>query len=201
MCSICGGNIFNGALDRSHRSCASCGAMERHRYMHGMLLPIVAEKRLLDVAPYSPLIWKGCMTAAGAASCVSVDKWKTGNPLDQRDVSFADKYCDILDISAVFGHGSFDIIVMQQVLDEILDYRGAMIVLRDTLSAGGVAYVEVRAYAEIDGAEPDAARKFGNHWRFGREHLLTEFKKIFDSVELVEYVECGWFGQVFVCRR
>ncbi len=200
-CSICGGSSFRSAPGRERRSCISCDAMERHRYMFGILSRIVPGKRVLDVAPLSPLIWKECLLSVGASLCVSVDRWRGGNPLDPRDVSFADVFCDVTDLATEFDPSSFDVVVMQQVLDEVLDYRAAIASVARVLKEGGVAYVEVKAYTDIDGAEPDGNRKFGNHWKFGRDHLASVLRLSFSSVEPMEYVECGWHGQVFVCKK
>ena len=173
--------------------------MERHRYMYGLLKGTVQGKHVLDIAPYSPLIWKRCLLDAGAASVTSVDRWERGNPLDPRDVSFADEYCDIVDIVGRFGPASFDLVIMEQVLDEVLDYRRALSAVSGVLAGGGTALVEVRVYWDIDGARSDVNRQFGDYWKFGQKHLLEVIGDSFSSVEFTEYNECGWTGHLFAC--
>ncbi len=202
ICDICGNDVFTAANGRPFKWCSKCEAMERHRYMARKLKKVEnwPSRKFLDIAPLNHVIWKGFLRNLNCGKHICIDKWRTGNPSDPRDVGFADIYCDVVGMDHVLSD-RYDIVTMEQVLDEIPDYMGALRSIEAVLKPGGVAYIGVAADVKLDKHIPAGTNHFGNVWKFGQSPLATDMRTMFAEVTEEVYIECGWRGNLFECQK
>jgi hypothetical protein len=202
-CDICGNNQFNGTIERPYKNCLSCGAMERHRYLARMLsiTPRRQFRRVLDIAPFSKLIYGEYLCNQGCEKYISIDKWRDGNPNDKRDVSFASHYIDVIGMESIVGIDSYDMIIMEQVLDEIEDYKSALFSIHKAMDKGGMFLCDVAIVNNCNSLLPAGKNRYGNVWKFGDIFLLNELKHIFDNVILDKFNEAQWNGHLFTCLK
>ena len=202
ICDVCGNDSFRSVEGRPQKLCSKCEAFERHRYLARILKKVEnwKDKSFLDIAPLNPLIWKGFLKDLGCQQHTSVDKWRNGNPDDHRDVSFADVYCDVVGMEHVLER-KYDIVAMEQVLDEIPDHMGALRSINAVLKPGGTAYIGVAVSEGEKGHQPAPPNRFGNVWKFERKTLIEELSSVFKVVLVNCYWECNWKGHLFQCGK
>ncbi len=145
----------------------------------------------------SPTCFKQYLRARGWQH-VSVDKWRTGNPHDHRDVGFVDIEVDIADMR-LFAAGAFDLVIAQHVIEEVPDAYRALDEVRRVLSAGGLALLEIPHDKGLERSASQTPNHFGNLWSFGRD-LLDELGKRFNAVESRALREGDYRGEIFACH-
>ncbi|HWM89373.1 MAG TPA: methyltransferase domain-containing protein [Thermoanaerobaculia bacterium] len=174
--------------------------MERHRALWKLLLASGrVPSSIVEVAPLNVRVFAEPMTRRHpGCRYLSVDKWPRGNPHDQRDVGFADRFCDLCTLD---GHLPWkaDLLLMQHVLEEVPDYRAGLRAIRNVLQEDAAAYLEIPARADLLAHRSQPPDRFGNVWLFSEPQMRREMEELFASVTLVPYDEGGQKGAVFVC--
>lgn len=181
-CNICGhtGFDFLAMGARLAVRCPKCDSLERHRALwfllerDEVLRPGVA---VLEIAPLNNRIFRQQVEAKGAVY-VSVDKWRHGNPLDRRDTSFIDYAMDLCDLK--FPAQTFDVVLMQHVIEEVPDDQKAFAEIARVLKPAGTAILEVPHHRTAPATDDyGEARKFGNVRSYGvdfYERLAKSFE-------------------------
>jgi SAM-dependent methyltransferase len=180
--------------------CEGCGSLERHRALATRFAGELTDghgRSALDVAPYSRLIF-GDHLAGSGWTVTRIDKWRTGNPRDSRNVSFVDAEVDLVDMGR-FDDGRFGLVIVQHVIEEIEDYEQALAEIARVLGARGVALLEIPWRPARARSERQAPDRFGNVWTFGSD-LRGSLESAFARVEAVELREGAYAGTVFACR-
>jgi len=196
-CCFCGWNgesflAFNGL---PNRLCPECHSLERHRAVAKYFADISFEGlRVLEIAPLTPLIFGKYLGSRGARY-VSLDRWRGGNPVDPRDVSFIDTEMDLAALG--FGNLSFDVVIAQHVLCQVSDDTLALLEIARVLTEKGFAIIEFPHDPQKRQTEEYAEQKeWGNYRRYGRD--------VEDKLEQsgFEFCEVGFdLGSFFVCTR
>ena len=203
-CTICGCEKFKCTTpSRLFRVCNNCEAMERHRALWTLMKDSIKDDSvILDISPISKYIFGGFLNKTKpTVKYIGIDKYRDGNPNDKRDVSFCDMYFDLIDIPKFLEENSFDIVIMQHVLEEITDYKQCLKNIYCVMKAGGIAYLEIPCNCFLSEHENQEANKFGNVWQFSKKMLYDELIEMFTSVEIVDYEEGGFSGSFFVCVK
>lgn len=153
--------------------------------------------RALEVAPLTEVVFGGFLRGRGW-SYVSVDRWRTGNPHDPRQVEFVDHELDVTDLH-LFRDDEFQLIIVQHVLEEVDDFERGVGELARVLADDGAALLEIPYDARRERSERQPPNHYGNVWLFGRD-LRDALERRFASVEPRRMAEGGYRGEVFVCR-
>jgi SAM-dependent methyltransferase len=108
------------------------------------------------------------------------------NPGDYIGIDISSgKYVDlVLSVHSIlneFGPEYFDIILVNDVLHYIRDWKNAIKNIMDVLKKGGLIYLTTKSRGSIVPKYPHAHRKLIDYWRFGME----EIKNIFSDFEIV----------------
>jgi SAM-dependent methyltransferase len=157
-----------------------------------------ASGRCLDVSPVSPEVYGGFLRRRGwEYTCI--DKWRTGNPYDPRAVGFVHVEADLCDLSA-FEDGSFDLVIVQHVIEEIPDYRRALSELARVLSPLGTALLEIPFDPRRPESEQTPPNHFGNVWRFGAD-LRDTVRELFPTVFTTPLEQNDYRSVVFIARH
>jgi hypothetical protein len=158
-------------------------------------------KTILEVAPLSPLIYGGVLRELGCKKYVSCDKWPNGHPVDPRDVSFADSFCDIIELDKHFAGETFDYIIVQHVIEEVTNYIAAIEALSKTLKQReGLALLEIPCLPQEDHLS-HTENRYGNVWTFSKQKLLDEMASYFRHIDVWQWEETGMHVEIFACRR
>jgi SAM-dependent methyltransferase len=196
-CPICGSSERRDALGREGALCLGCGALERHRALARECASLLAGGgRCLEAGPANRRVYGEFLRERGW-EYRSLDRWRTGNPHDPREVGFVDEEVDLTDLSA-FGDGEFDLFIAQHVIEEIEDYGRALDEIARVLSPGGRALLEIPFERERERSERHPPDHFGNVWSFGAD-LLEELRARFGAVDEVTLVEGHYRGTLLVC--
>lgn len=199
-CPICGATSFQDFSGRADAVCTRCGSLERHRALVSVFESLpesAAPGRCLEVAPLSPEVYGGYLRRRGwRYTCT--DKWKTGNPQDPRAVGFIDFEADLVHMP-MFADGSFDLVIIQHVIEEIPDFGAALSEIARVLSPRGVALLEIPYDPASARSEKAPPNHFGNLWRFGTD-LLDEIRRRLPRLEIARLAQGDYSGDLFVCR-
>lgn len=186
-CNICGhkGNNFLDMGSRKGVRCPVCHSLERQRSLWFLLLSrnyLKPGMKVLEIAPLSKKIFGDYIKSIGC-EYVCIDKWKTGNPLDHRDTSWIDFEMDICDLK--FDDNTFDVVLMQHVIEEVPDDVKAFSEISRVLNLTGVAILEIPHFVHKRKTyEYYEARKFGNVREYGvdfYEKLIPYFKQRYEE--------------------
>lgn len=201
QCEICGSCEYIGTESRPKKNCANCYAMERHRYLAKKLKEHSQDeiRNVLEIAPFSRRIFGDFLRDLGTVRYVGTDKWEHGNPVDPRNVTFADVYTDIVGMEKVID-GPFDVIIMQQVLEEVPMYEDALRSISHLMRNGAVAYLGIRI-ANNDKHIKIKQNNFGDVWNFGFNEMVSDLNYIFDKAVPEKIVSEGWNGDMFICFK
>ena len=202
-CKICGNeNFIYNLPGRDFRVCSQCYAMERHRALWEIMSGIIKDGyKVLEIAPLSKCIFGDVLKEKYKKLVyVGMDKYRQGNPLDKRDVSFCDVYCDLSELDLKFKQHEFNIVIMQHVLEEIENYKICLKKIRNVMSKNAVAFLEIPCCDNLFEHIKQNPDKHGNVWKFSTCKLLEELRMIFANVETIEYNECEFKGKFFVCE-
>jgi GT2 family glycosyltransferase/SAM-dependent methyltransferase len=171
-CDICGYS-GSGFLDMGQRRgvrCPICNSLERQRALwfllnrDGHLRPGL---RVLEISPLTGSLFRDYLVAEGC-SYYCCDKWKTGNPLDRRDSSFVDIQTDVAALA--FSDGSFDLVLMQHVIEEVPDDVAAFREIARVLKPTGTAILEIPYHRHVrETREFTVAGAFGNVRAYGAD--------------------------------
>ncbi len=175
--------------------------MERHRKLarsQSALLEDGGGRSALEVGPLNKRVFGEYLRVRGW-TYTSVDQSRAGNPLDPRDTSFIDLEVDLCDL-APFPDASVQLVLAQHVIEEIVDYRGALAEIARVLSDDGVALLEIPFDATRRESESQPPAAFGNVWRFGAD-LPDVVREHFDEVDVLAYREGRHRGTLLICRR
>lgn len=188
-------------MGRPEALCAGCGSLERHRALvHSV--PVFDEngegRACLEAGPASRRVYGEFLRERGW-KYTSIDRWRTGNPNDPREVGFIDVETDLGDLS-MFSDGAFDLFIAQHVVEEIEDYRRALDEVARVLDSEGTALMEIPFDPDREISEHQPPDHFGNVWVFGRD-LLDELRSRFTEVEEVELRDGHYTGTLLACRR
>lgn len=202
-CTTCGCSQFIlGTEERKFRVCLHCGAMERHRALWKILKDCASStSKVLEISPLSPFIFGQLLAETyPGIHYVGVDKYVNGNPKDYRDCAFCDMFFDLVAMDLEIEPASFDRVIMQHVLEEILDYRKCIENISHVLVLGGVAFLEIPVH---DGPEhiQQEANHYGNVWKFSLDRMIEDLSKHFTKVDVIRYSEGGFSGIFFVCHK
>ena len=199
-CPICGATSFQDFSGRADAVCTQCGSLERHRALVSVFESLpesAAPGRCLEVAPLSPEVYGGYLRRRGwRYTCT--DKWKTGNPQDPRAVGFIDFEADLVHMP-MFADGSFDLVIIQHVIEEIPDFGAALSEIARVLSPRGVALLEIPYDPTLARSRKAPPNHFGNLWRFGTD-LLDEIRRRLPRLEIARLAQGDYSGDLFVCR-
>lgn len=199
-CPICTSPERVAALGRVDALCVGCGALERQRALaraSAGSFAVGSGRRCLEAGPASRKVF-GDFLREREWKYTSVDRWRTGNPNDPREVGFVDYEADLCDLSA-FADGQFDLFIAQHVIEEIEDYGAALDEIRRVLGPGGTALLEIPFDPRRDLSERQPADHFGNVWRFGRD-LVDRLGERFERVTEQSLAEGDYSGVVFACE-
>jgi SAM-dependent methyltransferase len=199
-CGVCGSRALRDHAGRRLAYCTECGALERHRALISQFAATLENgdgRRALEVGPVSATCFKGYLEARGW-DAVSIDRWRTGNPHDPRDVRFVDVEIDVTDMWR-FSDDSFDLVIAQHVIEEIEDFRRALDEISRVLRPGGLALLEIPFDRHRAASVAQSPNHFGNVWLFGVD-LLDELHSRFGVVEARELHERDYRGEVLACR-
>lgn len=184
-CNICGhhGDNFLDMGSRKKVRCPQCHSLERQRALWSLLNSrniLQPGMTVLEVAPLSKRIFGDFIKNYGC-TYVCIDKWKSGNPLDKRDTSWIDYEMDICDLK--FDDNTFDVVLMQHVIEEVPDDLKAFSEISRVLKQTGVAVLEVPHFSHkrktYEYYEP---RKFGNVREYGVD-FYEKIKPLFGQRE------------------
>lgn len=196
-CPICGSSERRDALGREDAVCADCGALERHRALARECAPLLSGGgRCLEAGPANRRVYGEFLRERGW-EYRSLDRWRTGNPVDPRPVAFIDHEADLTNLS-IFADGEFDLVIAQEVIEEIEDYGRALDEIARVLRPGGTALLEIRFDQHRERSERQPPDRFGNVWAFG-SGLLNELRSRFGQVESLEVSEGHYRGTLHVC--
>ena len=145
----------------------------------------------------SATCFKGYLSVRGW-DAVSIDRSRTGNPHDPRNVRFVDLELDATDMWR-FVNDSFDLVIAQHVIEEIENFRLALDEISRVLRPGGLALLEIPFDRRRAVSVPQRPDHFGNVWGFGID-LLVELRGRFGAVEAQELHERDYRGEVLACR-
>lgn len=169
-CNICGyeGNDFLDMGSRKKVRCPKCDSLERQRALWFLLNRenfIKPGLKVLEIAPLNNVVFRKLFEMRGCRY-VCIDKWKTGNPLDQRDTSWIDYEMDICDLK--FGDEEFDLVIMQHVIEEVADDKKAFNEISRVLKKSGKAVLEIPHNIQLRNTrEYFQPGKFGNVREYG----------------------------------
>ena len=191
-CNICGyqGSDFLNMGVREKVRCPNCNSLERQRALWFLLKRdhvIEPGKKVLEIAPLNNLVFRKYFEENGC-KYICIDKWKSGNPLDKRDTSWIDFEMDVCDLK--FENETFDLIIMQHVIEEVPDDRKAFSEISRVLKKDGIAILEIPHDKWLRKTiEYDSPQKFGNVRQYGvdfynrtGEYFKTQFEEIIDGV-------------------
>lgn len=205
-CTICGCEKFANIatiVDRPYRICAKCGAMERQRALWRLMSNhIVDNISVLEISPLSKYIFGGYLKESNPTLFYTgVDKYATGNPKDKRDVSFCDYYFDLIEMPKFLEDESYDIVIMQHVLEEIVDYESCFYNIVRVMKRSSIAFLEIPNYNDITEHIRQEPNHYGNVWKFSKSKLHSELQNFFQDVKIVEYNEGGYSGNIFIGKK
>lgn len=202
LCPICRGNRFEVFSGRPAARCTVCGALERHRALvratGEVLLDPPRRGRVLEAGPLSRWVYGRFLTKAGWRY-TSIDRWRSGNPRDPREVGFVDHEADLADLLR-FRSGSFDLFITQHVIEEIPDYERALSEIARLLRPAGIALLEIPYDPSLPvSAMLDPPDRYGNVWRFGAD-VVERVRDHFAAVEIIGLIEGSYSGRLLSCR-
>jgi SAM-dependent methyltransferase len=157
-----------------------------------------AGRRVLEVGPLNREVFGDFFRRRGW-EYVGTDKWRGGNPVDPRDVAFADLEVDLADMS-VFRDGTFDLVLAQHVVEQVPDYRRGLAEVARVLAVDGEALLEIPYNHRMAVSERVDGAQFGVAWRFG-DDIHDALRAEFRTVDEVPLAESAYRGSVFVCTR
>jgi ubiquinone/menaquinone biosynthesis C-methylase UbiE len=131
---------------------------------------------------------------------VGVDRWDIrGRTEPEAFGSFIHHDADATDLGFA-PSGSYELFIVQHVIEEVPDYPSALDEAARLLEPGGRALLEI----PFDETQPDTVHhppnRYANVWAFGRD-LRDQLNARFDQVQEVELSEGLYRAPVFVCRR
>jgi len=197
-CPICGSQSFSEFSGRPAALCDGCHALERQRALVrevGWMLTDGAGHRCLEAGPLSARVFGGFLREQGW-HYVSIDRWRTGNPADPRAVGFIDYEADLADLSP-FAADSFDLVILQHVIEEIERYEDALAEIARVIAPGGHALMEVPFSRRLESTRRAAPNRFGNVWEFGRD-LPDRVAQHFGRVSVLPMQEGAYAGNLLV---
>jgi len=200
-CPLCHADKLVAYHDRANAACAACGALERQRALaRGLAVELVprGSARALESAPLNPFVFGGWLGDRGW-TYESFDLRALRESSDPGGFDgFIDHDCDITDLRFA-ATASFELVMLQHVLEAIGDYGSALDELSRVLEPGGRALLEVPWEPSLPSSRHKEADRYGNRWRFGAD-LVDELRARFAAVEPRELREGVYSGTVFVCR-
>ncbi len=200
-CNLCGGSSFVDQATRAQARCAQCGSLERHRALVQLIerLPQTQTPgRCLEVAPLNPEVYGGWLKRR-EWTYISTDKWRTGNPNDPRAVGFIDYEADLTNLF-MFDDASFDLVIVQHVIEEIPEYYQALAEIARVLTPNGVALLEIPYDNNRVRSRRTPANHFGNVWQFGQS-LLDDIRSLFPNTSAVPFEDGVFRGEVLVACK
>ena len=180
-CNICGyiGEDFLDMGVRKKVRCPKCNSLERQRALWYLLNRdnmIRPNMKVLEIAPLNNLVFRKYFEDAGC-QYICIDKWKHGNPLDKRDTSWIDYEMDICSLE--FDDETFDLVIVQHVIEEVPDDLKAFMEIARVLKSDGYALLEVPHDKNLRKTiEYDTPQKFGNLRKYGVD-FYSKIESIF----------------------
>jgi SAM-dependent methyltransferase len=161
------------------------------------VLVLSGSGRCLEVAALNPFVFGGWLRARGW-SYESVDTRRLREASDPGGFdTFIDHDADVTDLRFA-GGGTYELLILQHVLEEVGDYRAALDELARVLEPGGRAILEIPFADDTPATRHKDPDRYGNRWRFGTD-LLTDLEARFAAVELHRLAEDPYTGTFFVC--
>jgi len=197
ICSICGGDKFKGLNDRPFRVCLTCEAMERHRFLASFIKNnFINISSVLEIAPLNKKVYGTWLRDNYNCKYTCTDKWKTGNPVDRRDVSFVDHCVGMEDLKDYFKEEKFDLVIFQHVLEEIPNYKDALLNIKSILNEDGSALMEIPIKNKVEHVRKQID-SFGNVWNFGLQNMTDDLSNIFSKVSFHQVVTDNFRSDLF----
>ncbi len=191
-CNICGyqGTNFLNMGVREKVRCPNCNSLERQRALWFLIQRdnfIEPGMKVLEIAPLNNLVFRKYFEEFGC-EYICIDKWKSGNPLDKRDTSWIDYEMDICDLK--FENNTFDLVIMQHVIEEVPDDKKAFSEISRVLKNDGFAILEIPHDKWLRKTiEYDTPQKFGNVRQYGvdfyqrtKQYFNNQTEEIIDGV-------------------
>jgi hypothetical protein len=202
-CPLCGSTSFSDIRHRRDAHCNTCFGLERHRALVRHLADPLAlhdgrGRSAMEVGPVSPTVFGGFLRDRGW-TYHGVDQSRTGNPQDPRDVRFADHVASLCDL-ARFDDGQHDLVIVQHVMEEVLDYQRALGEVARVLSPSGVAALEIFHNPELEVSRHRAQDGSGKVWTFGRD-LPAAVRERFAAVDVARLREGDVRVELMLCRH
>ena len=198
-CPLCGDRALLAYHDRPAAACARCGALERQRALVlelGDALVRCGGGRCLEVAPLNAWVFGGFLRERGWGY-EGVDKRLLRERSDPGGFDdFIDLDRDLADLHGLATAG-YELVILQHVLEQVVDYRAALDELARVLEPGGRALLEIPGHTQAR-TELKPADRYGNRWTFG-DDLVADLEQRFATVQRRKASLGQYRGSFYVC--
>jgi len=196
---LCGDSELVAYYDRPAAACARCGALERQRALVmelGDALVLCGGGRCLEVAPLNAWVFGGYLRERGWRY-EGVDKRSLREHSDPGGFDdFIDHDRDLADLRGLPTAG-YELVLLQHVLEQVVDYRAALDELARVLEPGGRALLEIPGHTQTR-TELKPEDRYGNRWAFG-DDLVEDLQRRFGSVQRRKAALGQYRGSFYVC--
>ena len=179
QCPICSyhgpfADVNNFAGFRKHARCPKCGALERHRLQHWVLMQLfqttnTSGLKMLHFAP-EPFFKSVLSNRFAAYETADLCMKNVMHKVDIQNLPFADGFCDFVFAS--------------HVLEHIADDRKAISEIRRILKPNGIAILPVPIVCEKTVEYPEANPNEGYHVRAPGLDYFQRYESCFDRVKV-----------------
>lgn len=199
-CPLCGADELVAYHDRPAAACARCGALERQRALAidlGDALVVSGGGRCLEVAPLNAWVFGGFLRERGWRY-ESLDKRSLRERSDPGGFDdFIDHDRDLADLAGL-PTGGYELLILQHVLEQVVDYRAALEEIARVIEAGGGrALLEIPGYSQAR-TELKSLDRYDNRWTFG-DDLIEDLERRFGTVERRSTALGRYRGSFLVC--
>jgi hypothetical protein len=199
-CPVCGGQEIVEYAGRPNARCSSCDALERHRRIARVYESLFPDggggRRAMEVGPLSRDVFGAFLRRRGW-DYTAIDQSERGNPVDERDVSFADLIIDLVALDGI-ETDSVHLFFAQHVIEEIVEHEQALREIARVLAPGGMALLEIPFDWSRRQSESQPPAAYGNVWKFGAD-LPIAVRAALPQTDILDYVEGNFRGHLFIC--
>jgi len=198
-CPLCGDHGLVAYHTRPAAACARCGALERQRALvieFGDALVRSGGGCCMEVAPLNAWVFGGFLRERGWRY-EGVDKRLIRERSDPGGFDdFIDRDRDLADLHGMPTDG-YELVILQHVLEQVVDYRAALDELARVLEPGGRALLEIPGHTQTQ-TEIKPSDRYGNRWMFG-DDLVEDLRRRFGSVRRHKAALGQYRGSFYVC--
>lgn len=103
-----------------------------------------------------------------------------------------DRTCDVTDLAATLGEGSYEAVVTTEMLEHVRDWRPALSNLKRVVAPGGILVITTRSFGFPYHDYP------GDYWRYE----ISDMAALFQDFEILKLVRDPEYPGVFLkCRK